>query len=72
MKRSQTPTFSAEGMMEAVPSWAVTTCACDAPSTTDCPPGLALGRAMVVAKVRLTPMTGLSAEEPSVTRMTSG
>ena len=38
----------------------------------DWPPGLGLGRVSVVAKVRVTPMTGLSVEEPSVTRMTSG
>ena len=75
MKIVHGPTFPAggmiaEGTIDAVPSWAVTTCAWDDPKMIGAPS--ALMRASVVAKVTLTPITGLAEVDPSVMWSTSG
>jgi hypothetical protein len=70
MNTEHGPTLPAEGTMDAVPSWAVTTCDSDDPRRMGGPSPATC--ASVVAKVTLTPITGFSAVDPSVTRITSG
>ena len=75
MKMVHGPTFPAggivaEGVIDAVPSWAVTTCAWDDPKMIGAPS--APMRASVVAKVTLTPITGFAEVDPSVMRSKSG
>ena len=48
----------------------LTICVCDDPRITGIP--FSGTRASVVLKVTLTPITGFAANEPSVTRTTSG
>ena len=81
---SHGPRLPTVGVIEASPSCPVTTCVCDVPRITGMPfwpaksppggglPGPCGFRSSVVTNVTFTPITGLSADEPSVTRITSG
>src|SRR5580698_7153681 len=71
MNTAHGPTFWVEGTIEAIPFCALTTCAVDDPRRTGTPPGSGFSCVSVVPQVTLVTRTGLSAADPSVTRMTS-
>src|SRR5271169_3418478 len=88
MNASHGPSVPTVGVIDAKPFWSLTTWVCEVPrmigdpscgapfcrSAFPCgpPPGPCGMRSSVVRNVTLTPCTGLSEADPSVTRITSG